>query len=170
MAGPPWPGMLGVELAIKGLLLEQDGDYEIALESVREAFEGVEIGGAALTLERAAHVYTAERESLDGFPAIELYGGRAQRIGDGQSVQEYRNGVVIAVTHLGDDTEVVTAQMKMHVLALRKLFWERILADVEGPAPIIVGDEDFDPIIRRKEGANAFQVTGTLFIRVPTFS
>lgn len=160
---PPWPDMSGALLAMKALLVEGSA-YEDALQGVRDQFDD------GIALERAAYVYTAERESLDGFPAIELFGFASEVVGAGQqNVQQYRHGVQLALHQLGDDTEVVTHQVLRHILALRRLFWARILEDVADSAPLIPGREDFEPVMREKDGAGPYQKTGTLQIWVPTY-
>lgn len=156
-----YPDIGGVKRALKGLIL--GAAYVAILNTLMDEYAD----GVPLEPPAQDAVFTSEKATLPSFPAFEIVGDANIRINADSHLQDYQHRIVLFVTALADDEEVVTAKCERYVLALRRLLWDRDLTLVQGCAPITLGNEEFSPVGRHEHGA--LVKTAALDLTVPTY-
>lgn len=105
-----------------------------------------------LTLERPAHVATAELNVPPIFPLVEILGVESRPWQDGDSSAfDFDHEVLVMWTVLGDDEERVTAALERSLLATMRLCFHQLLPDV-GNVPIKPGVVNYAPATATQGG------------------
>ena len=100
-------------------------------------------------------IYDFEKQSLDGYPTIELVGQSGQKQID-STADAIRWRIVAAITIAGDDERAITIGCERYTWALRQFSTDRadLTAEAANPAlvgvqfdVVICGNEQFTPLI-----------------------
>lgn len=163
----PAPDIGGATLALKAVL--ESDSFAATLDDVANEYpDGIP------AMDRPAVVYKSEKSNLEAYPAIEILGIRTVRVSQDETVKRYLHQMLIVLHVLGDDEETLTARVQRGILAIRKTFAPDdnagiVLTGVSNSGPVLVGDEDFEPIARAKNGSGPLLKVGTIEIAVPTW-
>ena len=98
--------------------------------------------GDGITSEIPYRIHTSEKNSLDGYPAIELAVQRSEPVGD-SNAQVYAHHGVAGITLVGDTEEELVVRVERMIWAIRQVFAESLLAPDPSCGPIIPGMEGY---------------------------
>lgn len=149
----------GVKFALKQSF--QSAEFRDVLDELEGQYPG------GITLASPFKVYTAEKNILDGYPAVELLGLDSNPVGD-TSAQDYEHRISVVFTALGDDEELVTARIECYIVAARRLTYRGLLVQVVGAPPNVPGRERYGPLIRNPSLPEPFIKAGSIDLLIST--
>lgn len=97
-------------------------------------------------------IYTTERESLDGYPSLELIATSSRPLRDSHA-QIYEHRVVVGFTLAGDNEATLTEQVERYMWSIRAISRDAY-SSPDGPiGPVDAGIEQYTPLDKRQAGA-----------------
>lgn len=123
--------------------------------------------GDGVPLPALERVYTANKDTREAYPCLELLGDVSQP-NDDSSVEDYEHRLELWFWVNGDDEELITAQLERYVLAARDMLRLASLMPSVANVPVRVGREEFSPVGRAKAAPQTFLKVGVLEVFIGT--
>jgi hypothetical protein len=119
-------------------------------------------------------ILDTEKQSLDGYPTIELIGQNGTKAAD-STVDLIKWRIVAAITVAGDDERTITVWSERYTWAIRQFSSDKadLGAEANNPAlagvefdPVITGNEQFSPIVHGRATGVEFPFVRGAFLEL----